>query len=251
MSDIIRKAVGLGSNGFSKHNRLTGVVMSNYIVVNGIRIASDFEPETFGRLTTIGPRFIMSDSKGRIHSYQVCQCQCGNIKVIRTGGLGKGTQSCGCLNKEIITKHGHYKHNRTSQEAQAYIGMVSRCTNPKNPAYRHYGGRGIKVASEWLGPGGFERWLAYIGPKPSPELSVERDNVNGNYEPGNVRWATIKEQNDNKRNTVLLTYNGETKTQAQWARDMGMSPTALWARLKRGWSVAKALSYPIRQIKRC
>jgi hypothetical protein len=77
--------------------------------------------------------------------------------------------------------------------------MHSRCIYPSQKGFRHYGGRGIRVCDEWTGPDGFERFLAHIGPKPSPELSIDRIDNDGNYEPGNVRWATASEQQRNKR----------------------------------------------------
>ena len=225
--------------------------MAKFIVIHSVRVATDFVPQTFGRLTTIGPRFRLPVGKKGAHQfYQVCICKCGTIKAIRGCELVTGhTKSCGCLCTEIITTHGHHRGGKASPEAEAYRGMITRCTNPNHHAYPYYGGRGIAVFSDWCGPGGFERWLAYIGPKPSPELSQERDKVHGNYEPGNVRWATIQEQNNNKRNTVLLTYNGETKTQAQWSRDIGISVQAVARRLKAGWSVEKALTTPVKRGK--
>lgn len=97
-----------------------------------------------------------------------------------------------------LYKHGHASYT-DSREYVAWLAMKQRCFYVNGTSYKDYGGRGITVSPEWLGDGGFERFLAYIGPKPTPKHSIDRINNDGNYEPGNVRWATSFEQIDNQR----------------------------------------------------
>jgi hypothetical protein len=120
--------------------------------------------------------------------------------------------------------------------------MRQRCNDPKCPAYADYGGRGIRVWSAWDRPGGSDTFLADVGPRPSAQHSLERLDVNGHYEPGNVVWATTHEQSRNKRTNRLVTFHGRTQTVADWASETGQSYHQLYLRLfRRGWSVSRAL----------
>jgi hypothetical protein len=121
--------------------------------------------------------------------------------------------------------------------------MRTRCTNPNVPNYKDYGGRGIAVCERWRS---FEAFLADMGPRPGLGYSIERINNDGDYEPGNCRWADRAQQSNNRRNNRLLTWNGETKTLAEWSRTTGLDYAALLARLNRGWSVERALSTPMK-----
>src|SRR5262245_46745098 len=144
--------------------------------------------------------------KDRHHHYYLCTCSCGGVKKVKRGCLITGhTRSCGCLAYESRVqnirksngrgiRHGHTRGRSITTEYNAYQNMKTRCTNRKNRAWKNYGGRGIRVLYK-----NFEEFLADLGLKPSPELTVDRINNDGNYEPGNCRWATYKEQNQNKR----------------------------------------------------
>ena len=126
----------------------------------------------------------------------LCKCDCGNEKIVNGYNLRNGnTKSCGCLHKEKMTNK---KHGMTeTPEYNSWIGMKDRCYNPNNKEYDYWGGRGIKVCDEWLHD--FATFYNHVGSKPGPEYSIDRINNNGNYEPGNVRWATALEQSNNKR----------------------------------------------------
>lgn len=119
--------------------------------------------------------------------------------------------------------------------------MKTRCINPKAINYPHYGGRGVKVCERWLHS--FENFLADMGPAPSNKHTLDRfPNQEGDYEPGNCRWATHKTQNNNRRGNRLLTFQGKTQTVAQWADDIGINSSTLYHRLYRGMSVEMALT---------
>ena len=119
--------------------------------------------------------------------------------------------------------------------------MKDRCYNPRYKTFHSYGGRGIAVCQQWVNS--FERFLADMGPKPSAKHSLDRfPDKDGNYEPGNCRWATTKMQNRNKRNSRTMTINGITKSVADWAEANGLANKTVKARLRRGWSPERSIS---------
>lgn len=145
-------------------------------------------------------------------------------------------------------RHGHKLATGASPEYVAWTNMKKRCNDPKNNRYHLYGAKGVKVHSEWMED--FATFLAAVGPRPSPEHSLDRyPNKEGNYEAGNVRWATDVEQSNNRRNNRMLTYNAETRTMAEWSRIVGIDQRTIHARLGYGWSVEKALTTPIRPVE--
>jgi len=136
-------------------------------------------------------------------------------------------------------KHGHSGKTR-SREYNIWMGMKARCHNPNDPAFYLYGGRGIVVCSRWRFS--FERFLADMG-RVEENMSIDRyPDKNGNYEPGNCRWATTIEQANNTRRNVSIEWNGKTQNLSQWADDLGIPRMRLWNRIrKRGWSFAEAI----------
>lgn len=127
-----------------------------------------------------------------------CVCDCGREHNVVASKLFDGvTQSCGCLRQEAVTKHGATRGYRPTPEYKAWLGLRERTTNPANKAWRDYGGRGITVCERWRNS--FEAFRLDMGPRPSPGHSIDRINNDGNYEPGNCRWATRAEQNKNQR----------------------------------------------------
>jgi len=185
----------------------------------------------FNRLTVIS--FSHRDNKNKPH--WECLCDCGNTHVLSGANLSSGqTRSCGCLLHEhsIKTKHGFAVNNIISKEIRSWASMKQRCYNKKSPDYKRYGGRGITVCERWLNS--FENFIADMGLRPSIKHTLDRfPNVNGNYEPSNCRWATPKQQGENKRNNVIYNYKGRNINQADLAKELKTFPANLISMMKR------------------
>ena len=189
----------------------------------------DLTGKIFGRLTVIK----LVKRKNDKHRYWLCKCKCGKYSEVRQDALTSNkTHSCGCLigevAKKLYTKHNLYQ----SRIYKIYQGMKMRCYNPKNPRYSVYGKKGIKVCKEWLEDfKTFYNWSINNGYQ--DDLSIDRINVNGNYEPNNCRWVNQKTQQRNRRNNKLITYNNETHCLFEWAEIYGINPKLLSQRLIR------------------
>jgi hypothetical protein len=136
---------------------------------------------------------------------------------------------------------------KDADEYGIWCGLKSRCYNPNANGYDNYGDRGIVMCADWVND--FLQFYKDMGQRPSKNHSIERKDVNGNYEPGNCVWATSMEQGKNRRNNRPLTFNGETLILSEWARRVGFSTARIVMRLKRGWSVEKTLTTPLKQCK--
>ena len=123
----------------------------------------------------------------------------------------------------------------------SWVAMKQRCTNPNHDAFCHYGGRGIKVCERWINS--YVNFLNDLGPKPKG-FTLGRIDNNGDYDPSNCRWESKEQQFSNTRNNRWIEHDGVKMTSAQWARKIGISPSALCARLRHGWTIAQALSIP-------
>ena len=197
------------------------------------RPAIDHKGKRYGRLVVL-------DRESNIYNRHgvkwTCQCDCGQTISAYGHHLTQGgTQSCGCLSTEnrktIIaqqnTKHGMYG----TPEYVTWVSMKTRCNNENHEWYHRYGGRGITVCKRW--EESFENFYADMGPKPGPEYSIERDNNDIGYEPGNCRWATQSEQRSNTSSNVFFLYQGRKVTKTQLARELGITFDALDWRLRK------------------
>jgi hypothetical protein len=173
------------------------------------------------------------------------KCDCGIEKTIDSRTVKSktsATKSCGCLLKRF-NFNNKTKHNLSETvEYDAWTALRNRCYNPKNRAYKHYGKRGIIVCERWLES--FDNFITDMGNKPSKDHSIDRINVNGNYEPSNCRWATSQEQQDNRTNTRKLTYNNETKTITEWAKCLNIDYALLVSRYNLGWDTKDIIETP-------
>lgn len=194
--------------------------------------------QKFGRLTAIEAT---TGLKWRF------RCDCGvEIERVRATVMGGNTKSCGCHKHDSLvaknTTHGLSSHPLY----QRWAGMIQRCTNINHVGWPNYGGRGIKVCDRWLN---FENFLADMGECPSDEHSIERDDSNGNYEPGNCKWATADEQSRNTSRNVIVTVDGKSMTVRDWEIEKGVNRGAFQRRVDLGWPLEKAVTEPIQPGK--
>lgn len=187
----------------------------------------DYTGAVFGKITVIERSRVEKKQNGTYIAYWLCRCKCGKETYLPTGNFYKDRiKSCGCLKN--VDRHGMSKLNNKHPIYDAWSTMKQRCLNPKNSNYYNYGGRGISVCDRWLES--FENFYADMGGKPTPKHSIDRIDVNGNYEPNNCKWATWDEQANNKRSNVMLELKGVLKNQKQWALEFGISEDRLWRR---------------------
>lgn len=228
--------------------------------------------DIFGCLTVIG----IGERSPSGHKQWICRCSCGAEKPYRKWLLVSGeVRSCGCKSSEHYSQTFYAKeaagirriaprgwalgerseeHRKKLAEANKKHGMkgqrvytiwcqmLGRCFNEKNGSFKRYGGRGISVCERWLE---FQNFLADMGHPPSDIHSIERINNNGNYEPGNCKWATDIEQSNNRRSNKYLEYQGELYTASQLARKLNVNAKSLQQRLRRGKSVEEAVALAI------
>lgn len=195
--------------------------------------------QVFGRWTVLAVADRRALPSGKTVLVYLCRCECGTERSVVGDNLRGGkSQSCGCLHREMVTKHGSLRKQHRAVY-NTWKLMRSRCNNPEDPAYRYYGGRGITVDPRW---DDFTAFLSDMGERPSPQHSIDRIDNNGNYTKDNCRWALPEVQNVNKRNTV---YVGDIPL-ATLAREHGISYAALYDRIiSYGWPLREALSTPV------
>lgn len=194
----------------------------------------DITGQKFGRLTVIER---LENDKWKQARWK-CLCECGNYTICITRDLKKGAvKSCGCLHKEIVkkvnTKHGLKK----TRLYRLWNTIKRRCYNKNSEKYKNYGGREITMCDEWKNDFKvFHDWAyanGYDENAPKGSCTIDRINVNGNYEPSNCRWTTNKEQQRNRSNNHFITYKGETHCISEWAEILDIKPSYLYHKLKK------------------
>lgn len=168
----------------------------------------------------------------------VCACSCGKQKDVVGSYLTSGkTKSCGCKTKQLISEKNTHHSMVNTPEYRTWSNMLTRCRNPENKGYKDYGGRGITVDPTWLK---FENFYRDMGERPEGTSLDRRDNNEG-YSKENCKWSTKKEQARNRRSSALYTIGAETKTLAEWCEIQSIDYAMVFKRLKRGYSIEKAI----------
>lgn len=187
----------------------------------------------YGRLLVIG----RAENCKQGQAQWKCLCDCGNTCTVTGSNLRRGKQiSCGCYGHQVNAKNDVPTELRQGRIYRIWQRMISRCANPQNSRYYTYGARGIAVCEEWANDYiEFHKWAIANGYKEN--LSIDRINIDGNYEPSNCRWATPKQQGRNTTRTVYLTYNGEKRPLTEWCEIFNLKRSTVYARLHdRKWS---------------
>jgi hypothetical protein len=198
--------------------------------------------QTFGGYTVLSESEKKTDK--RVYKGFLCRCKCGQENFVTTGnllrGLAKQCRSCSATARATL-------HNCSRTPAyNNWRHMLTRCCNPRSRAFAAYGAKGITVCERWRT--GFENFLEDMGPRPSPKHQLDRyPNQTGNYEPGNVRWATARQQARNRRNNVNLTVDGKTQSIAAWSAEAGINASTLQRRVATGMSPERAVKTPVRR----
>lgn len=194
----------------------------------------------FGRLVVVA-------ESGRIRKEVAwrCRCECGKEIISAGFNLRSGnTTSCGCrvdeVRKTLTFKPRHGMSD--SRIHRSWISMRRRCEKPADTAYVNYGARGIKVCDRWKL---FENFALDMGPMPDG-MTLERIDVNGNYEPRNCRWATMAEQSRNTRRTLRMTVDGVERLVSEWAEKSGIGYSTILYRLRKGWNPSDVVRTPVR-----
>ena len=197
-------------------------------------LRDDPSGKQFGYWTVV--RFSHRNKRGEL--YWNCKCRCGTERAVKAPSLRSGrSTSCGCYHLEAVTTHGMTE----SRTFVSWHTMLQRSQNPNSRDYHSYGGRGIKVCKRWQAS--FENFLADMGERPDGK-TLDRKDVNGDYEPDNCRWATPSEQQRNRRDSRLFTFDGKTLSIAGWADLTGTPRGRISERLAAGWSIEKAVLQP-------
>ena len=210
--------------------------MPNLIDLTGLK---------FGRLTVVCR---VKSAKPKAIMWR-CKCECGkectvNGLYLREGG----TRSCGCLAKDVVTAR-NYRHGMShSRLNNIWRDMIRRCDSPNRYAHEYYHDKGVTICDEWRHNfKSFYEWAIDNGY--SDKLTIDRIDVNGNYEPGNCRWVTMKKQCNNKTNNVKITFDDRTHTISEWAEITGIKSSTIRARIiNYKWDVSKALTTPVKGV---
>lgn len=217
-------------------------IVNNKSIKNGhtkscgcIHRAKDLTGKKFGNLTVVKK----VERKNRSNQW-LCKCDCGKEVVCYQYNLERGTStSCGCLRSYYAKKTRSCHGESTGKLYKKWSSIKTRCYNKNTPCYKNYGGRGIKMCDEWLDFWNFREWAYKNGY--SEGLTLERIDVNGNYEPSNCKWIPMEEQAINKRNNSFIEYGGKRQTISQWSKELGVGKEVLSYRYRAGWAPEECL----------
>lgn len=199
--------------------------MTQYIQLS--RKAHNLAGQRFGRLLVLGA--ITSGARVYWH----CRCDCGNDTNVRADSLRNGAiVSCGCQRLESVTTHGMH----STAIYRRWSGILARCFDPKNKGWERYGGRGITICEAWQDFQTFHDYVSKLSHFGEKGYTLDRIDNDGNYEPGNVKWSTAKQQQRNRRGNHFITANGVTRTLHEWAEVTGLATSTIFNRIKAGWS---------------
>lgn len=201
--------------------------------------------QKFNRLTVLElfkkeQVYLFNGKKNGFRYFYACLCDCGKLTIVAKNHLLSGhTRSCGCISQ---------KHLKTDTRLfRIWKGIKGRCFNKNNNKFKNYGGRGILICDEWKNDfKAFYDWAMANGYQ--DDLTIDRIDNNGNYEPLNCRWVSQKVQQNNKSNSYFIEYNGKSLTLSQWAELYGLNYSTVKSRLSYGWTIEKALFTPVRTI---
>lgn len=204
--------------------------MGNRLVIN--------EGEQYNQLTVMKEVAPRRTNNGNLRVF-LCKCSCGVEKEILLGALRSGKiKGCGCMRGRHANRYS--VHGQWDKPVYgAWRDMIQRCTNPNNAQFKNYGDRGISVCEEWMTAKNFIDWAFRNGYDDS--LSIDRIDVNGNYNPENCRWVSMQVQHSNKRSNIVIEYKGVKRTLRQWSKITGVNHETLRRRLKDGWDTERAL----------
>jgi hypothetical protein len=206
-------------------NQATLVIRQRSFLVNRIKKLTTLVGKKFGRWTVIKP--IEEPGPSRLE----CSCECGNTAAVALKHLKTGASvSCGCCRVDSNSTH----YGSSLPEYTVWMAMKTRCHKPTSDTYKNYGARGISVCALWRNS--FKEFISHIGRRPPGKWWIERINNDGDYEPGNVKWATPKEQRQNTRFNVNIELDGRVKCVSERARNVGVRPSVISSRINRGWS---------------
>jgi len=193
----------------------------------------DLTNKRFGLLVAI--KSTRSEKGQRIWT---CQCDCGNTKDVVAYSLARGaSKSCGCISRQRMIDR-NFKHGKSKTRIhRIWSAMKQRCHDKNKSNYQYYGGRGIKICKEWMVFQNFHNWAIANGY--NDNLSIDRIDSNGNYEPDNCRWATKKQQANNIRTNHFIEYNNKKQTIAAWSKETGIAKSVIRYRLLQGYDLDK------------
>ena len=207
----------------------------------------DISNQKFGRLTAIEKSTNICGKTA-----WKCLCDCGNIAYVSTSNLTcNRIKSCGCIKQELLMRRNITHNQRHTRLYEVWKGIKQRCYNPKHRAYHNWGGRGIKMCEDWKNNfQSFYDWSYANGYSPENQkdeknkLTIDRIDVNGNYEPSNCRWVKRSKQARNKRANKIISYRSEEHCLVEWCEYLNLNYPTIYSRLNKGWSVERAFETP-------